>query len=266
MVKDSIVDSSKPNPGRIYDYVLGGSHNFEVDRVAAEQLKKIIPYAEQYARLQRWSLKVIAEELTQRRGFDVIIDFASGLPTNDHIHLQVPEQTTVIYSDNDRLTVEYAQEILNGAKHARVFKSDAGRPDGLLDDSEVQALLNGRRKVAFVYWGVSAVLSDDELKNAARTLYEWAAPGSCLAFNSQTLDADAPSVDQMIEIYQAMGTAVYPRMPEEHLPLLEPWQIEGDGFVPLYEWHGFDKSEFSGADNRVFGPTCGGHGAYFVKP
>ena len=161
MFKNSIVDSSKPNPGRIYDYILGGGHNFEVDRIAAEELSKLLPYIGKYARLQRWSLRTIAEELTQRHGFDVIIDFASGLPTNDHIHFRVPKETTVIYSDIDQVTVEYAQEILEGTSNAWVFKSDAGKPDELLSNPDVQKILDGRRKVAFVYWGVSCFLSDD---------------------------------------------------------------------------------------------------------
>ena len=37
----SIADASKPNAGRIYDYVLGGSLNFEVDRQAAREAIKL---------------------------------------------------------------------------------------------------------------------------------------------------------------------------------------------------------------------------------
>ena len=37
-------DTSKPNAGRIYVYLLGGSHNFEVDRQRAEGVLKIFPY------------------------------------------------------------------------------------------------------------------------------------------------------------------------------------------------------------------------------
>ena len=266
MVKNSIVDSSRPNPGRMYDYVLGGGHNFEVDRIAAEQVKKVLPYTSKYARLQRWSLRTIAEELSLKRGYDVIIDFASGLPTNDHIHFRVPKETTVVYSDIDEVTVRYAQEILEGTSNAWVFKSDAGKPDELLSNPDVQKILDGRRKVAFVYWGVSCFLSDDAIRNAARTLYDWAAPGSCLAFNSQTGDSERPEVREAVEIYRKMGTAVYIRKAEEHLPLLEPWQIEGDGFVSLLEWHGFEESEFVGDPENAYGPTLGGHGAYFIKP
>src|SRR3989304_4376578 len=101
MSQASIIDASRPNAGRIYDYLLGGSHNFEVDRQAAEQVLTLLPFSGKFARLQRWALQDLAVELTKRRGFDVIIDFASGLPTNDHIHLVTPPGTTVIYSDYD---------------------------------------------------------------------------------------------------------------------------------------------------------------------
>ena len=36
MPSKSMSDASVPNAGRIYDYLLGGHHNFEVDRLAAE--------------------------------------------------------------------------------------------------------------------------------------------------------------------------------------------------------------------------------------
>ena len=45
-----------------------------------------------FVRLQRWALQDIAVELSEKRGYDVIIDFASGLPTMDHIHYKVPKK------------------------------------------------------------------------------------------------------------------------------------------------------------------------------
>ena len=36
-----IADASQPNAGRIYDYLLGGSHNFEIDREAAQVAEEV---------------------------------------------------------------------------------------------------------------------------------------------------------------------------------------------------------------------------------
>jgi hypothetical protein len=80
MEKASFIDASRPSAGRIYDYLLGGHHNFKVDRRVAEQLVKAFPFLPKTMRLQRWCLQDL-EELTEKRSFDVIVDFASGLPT-----------------------------------------------------------------------------------------------------------------------------------------------------------------------------------------
>ena len=265
MSQESIVDASKPNAGRMYDYYLGGSHNFEVDRLAAEQVLKLLPFTTKYVRLQRWALQDIAEELTEKRGFEVIIDFASGLPTNDHIHHKVPQGTTVIYSDYDPVVVQYAREILGDTPNVYMFEGDARNPAELLNRPQVQEILGGRRKVALVYWGVSAFLDDEDITQAARFLDEWAAPGSCWAFNVQGLDGDDPTAKQVLEIYEKLGAPLRIRTPEECVDLLQPWGPDGDRFISLLEWHGFEQSELGREDINSFGPLGGGYGAYLVK-
>jgi hypothetical protein len=268
MSPESIIDDSKPNAGRMYDYYLGGYHNFEIDRQAGEQVLQIMPFARKYVRLQRWALQDIAEALN-KRGYDIIIDFASGLPTNDHIHHKVPEITTVIYSDRDPVVVEYAHEILKDAPpNVHFFQSDASRPEELLNRPEVQQLTNGRRKVALVYWGVSAFLPDEDLAYALKFLYEWAGPGSCLAFNAQLagVNPDDPASLQVANIYRQMGTPIYLRSVEHYHKLIGDWKLDNGGFVPLLEWHGFNQSELSKDDVKVYGPMGGGYGAYLIKP
>src|ERR1041384_5898771 len=185
MTQESIIDTSKPSAGRIYDYMLGGHHNFEVDRQAADQIVKHVPFLPKVMRLQRWCLQDLAVELTEKRGFDVIIDFASGLPTNDHLHHVVPPDTVVIYSDFDPVVVEYAHEILANTPNVHYFHADLRYPENLLNRPEVRAILQDRRDVALVAWGVSIFLTDEEIAQAAQALYQWAGPGSCLAFNAQ---------------------------------------------------------------------------------
>jgi hypothetical protein len=267
MSQDNIADPSKPSAGRMYDYYLGGSHNFEVDRQAADQVLKIMPFAGKFARLQRWALQDIAVELSEKRGYDVIIDFASGLPTMDHIHNKVSKGTTVIYSDADPVVVEYARDILKDTPDVYFFQADARHPEELLGRPEVEKVLAGRRKVGLVYWGISIFLSDEDISHAMRYLYDWAAPGSCLAFNAQGADTNLedPAVKQGIQIYQRMGQNIFPRSLKEYYELLKPWQPDAEGFIPLLEWHGFDQSELGTGDVATYGPMGGGFGAYLIK-
>ena len=112
MPERTISDASVPNAGRIYDYLLGGHHNFEIDRRVGDQMRELMPFIPKMMRLSRWCLQDVARTLTEGRGFETIMDFASGLPTMDHIHTAVAPGTTVIYSDYDPVTVEYGREIL----------------------------------------------------------------------------------------------------------------------------------------------------------
>ncbi|MGB8981757.1 MAG: SAM-dependent methyltransferase [Anaerolineales bacterium] len=267
MSQDNIADPSKPSAGRMYDYFLGGSHNFEVDRQAAEQVLKLLPFMPKTLRLQRWPLQDIAVELSEKRGFDVIIDFASGLPTNDHLHQKVRPGTTVIYSDYDPVVVEYARDILRDTQNTYFFGSDARQPESLLDRPEVQEILAGRRRVAFVLWGVSLFLKAEEINHIARYLYDWSAPDSCLAFNAQgaSMNLEDPATMRTIKIYEQMGTALHFHSLEKLKESLQPWKLEGADFIPLLEWSGFSQSELGKEDVAAFGPMGGGYGAYLVK-
>jgi len=266
MSKESIIDVSKPNAGRMYDYYLGGNHNFEIDRQAADRVLQILPFAAKFARLQRWTLQDIAVELTQKRGYDVIVDLASGLPTNDHIHHLAPEGTTIIYSDYDPVVVEYARDILGDTPNTYFFEADIAEPETLLNRPEVQEILAGRRKIGFIFWGVSVFLTDEAITHAVRYLHDWAAPGSCLAFNAQGADLPQSSaVDQVLKIYEQLGSKPHSRPLKQFHELLQPWKLEEDGFISLLEWHGFDQSELAKEDIAAFGPMGGGFGAYLSK-
>ncbi len=265
MSQENIADASKPNAGRMYDYYLGGSHNFEVDRQAAEQMLKLMPYGSKYTRLQRWALQDIAIELSQKQGYNVIVDFASGLPTQDHIHYNVPNDTTVIYSDYDPITVEYAHEILGDTPNVYYFKANAIRPNELFENDKITHLLTEQKKVAYVLWGVSGFLEENDIKNIMKYLYERSETNSCLVFNAQTLNPESPAVKQVAELYSKLGSSIYPRTIENYEALIKPWKLSRSGWIPLLKWHGLDESELGQEDVDAFGPLGGGYGAYLVK-
>lgn len=265
-IEDNFVDTTKPSSGRIYDYYLGGNHNFEVDRQVGDYVLSILPFMRKFARLQRWALQDIAVELTVRREFDVLIDFASGLPTADHLHNFVSEGTIVIYSDYDPVVVQQAKRILEGKENIYYFENDATRPEDLLERPEVVAILNGRRKVGIVYWGIAGFLFDEEVKHAMDVLYNWADAGSTLAFNAQAagFDVNHPDIVKMLELYNSFGQSSHMRTFEEFTELVRPWVPETK-FSSLLEWHGFGLSELAREDVAAFGPMGGGYGAYMTK-
>jgi len=246
MPEKTISDASVPNAGRMYDYLLGGHHNFEIDRQVGEQMRELMPFLPTVMRLSRWCLQDVARTLTEERGFETIIDFASGLPTMDHLHTAVAPGTTVIYSDHDPVCV------------------DCRRPEELLARSEVEEILGGNRHVVFVYWGVSMYLTDEDISHAARTLYDWSDETSCLAFYVSGADPESPDQAKGIEMFRQWGQEMHLRPLEVFKELIAPWRPDELGYRSMEEWHGIEVAMGEEA-LKDFTAGGGGHGVYLVK-
>ena len=265
MPEKTMMDAGVPNPGRIYDYLLGGHHNFEIDRRMGDHIKELLPFLPTVMRLSRWCLQDVARVLTEERGFDTIIDFASGLPTMDHIHTAVAPGTTVIYSDHDPVCVEYGWEILGDTPNAYYVEADCRWPEGLLARSEVKEILGDNRHVAFVYWGISMYLTDEDIAYVARTLYDWSDESSCLAFYLNVASVDSPEVAKVMEkVYKEAGQEMHFRSLEVFQDLIKPWRPDEMGYRTMEQWHGIEVA-MSKEDLKSFVAGGSGYGVYLVK-
>ena len=236
----SIADASKPNSGRIYDYFLGGSHNFEIDRQAAEQLLQLAPIIPEMSRLVRWFLGEATTRLSAE-GFTRYLDFASGLPTQDHIHQVAPKGSKVIYSDIDPITVAYAQEILKDLHDTRYIQCDAGKPEDLLNSEVIKELFGNERKVAIGYNGIAYFLTNEQFQHAMKVTYDWAAEGSKLFITDVNLDNPSEMIQKVIQIYKNMGQPGDTRPLKDMLSYAKPWRVADPGPLTLERWYGLEE-------------------------
>jgi SAM-dependent methyltransferase len=235
MKPDITIDTTKPNSARIYDYWLGGTHNYPVDRAAAKALEKAIPSAGHTARLYRYFLHRAVDYLAQS-GFTRYLDLATGLPTEGYIHERVAETTKIIYNDIDSGTVAYARQILGDRPNILVMQADLREIDTIL--TEAEQFFEGERRVGMYLVNVSYFIEDEPLGYVLRQLYNWAAPGSQLAisgFAPMTDPADKQEQDQALTFYASLGTPLYPRTPDHLLALAAPWQVI-DSLRPVEEY------------------------------
>lgn len=233
----SIVDATKPNAGRIYDYFLGGNHNFEIDRQAAQQVLKHAPHMPNFLMLIRWFLGEAVMRLC-KEGFNKFLDFASGLPTMENIHQIAPEGTKVIYSDIDPITVAYGQEIIENNPNLRCLQCNAGKPEDLLNSGVVEELFGNDRKLAIGINGVLYFMTDEDVAHCLKTLYEWAGEGSKLFLCDTDVNITEVTGDgqKIIEIYGKIGQPLYLRSLDKLLELIKPWTIDEPGVRLVEEW------------------------------
>ena len=145
------VDTSRPSIGRIYDFMLGGHHNYEVDRQASANLLKIFPTYPRWARINRWFLQFVAN-MWAEQGQSQILDIASGLPTEGHFNDALPD-ARILFSDNDPLSVAYGQELLKDAANMAYCEADAAAPERVL--AQASGFFRGRRKVGIRAIGIA---------------------------------------------------------------------------------------------------------------
>ncbi len=101
----------------MYDYMLGGTHNFQVDRDATDQFKAQFPDLEDAAWANRGFHGRAARWMAIEQGIDQFIDIGSGLPTQNNTHQvlhAINPRARVVYVDNDPMVLFTAAELLTG--------------------------------------------------------------------------------------------------------------------------------------------------------
>jgi S-adenosyl methyltransferase len=124
------VEPERPSAARVYDYYLGGSHNFAVDRAMAEQAIRILPELPANMRANRAFLRrAVRYQVAQ--GVRQFLDLGSGIPTVGNVHEvafgEAPD-ARVVYVDNDPVAVAHSQSILEREPRATVVQADVTDP------------------------------------------------------------------------------------------------------------------------------------------
>jgi O-methyltransferase involved in polyketide biosynthesis len=245
------IDTTNPSTGRIYDYVLGGHHNFEADRAAAQQILKALPSYSTWARLNRWFLQMVADQWASS-GHHHILDLGSGMPTQGHFHSAAP-QAKVLYTDIDPVTVAYAQEVIGDNASVSYIQADLREPAEFLDAAH--QLFGGQRRVAIGFIGLSYFLDDESVKQIARTLYDWAAPGSVMALSYGYVQANNAQAKVKLESFKRNSAQIFIRDQAQVCALMAPWKVRES--QPLAAWLGVEhlvkESDREGIGAEMYG-------------
>ncbi len=232
-------DLTRPNSGRMYDYWLGGDHNFEIDRHLADQISAKLPLLPTLT-LEARALIRTTVEYFHAHGIRAIIDFGSSLPTCDNTHLiarELDPAIKVVYSDIDPITAVYGKELVKGLPSVIYLQADAANPCNVLDAAETLALLGDERRVGFIFDNLAHAMPDEQVKNAWRILYDWASPGSYLAaiVASEHWEFE-PDLIEVLKVYQTANLSGFFRTPAELVELALPWQVTAEGVLPNTVW------------------------------
>jgi hypothetical protein len=233
------VDVDTPSPARMYDYYLGGSHNFAADRALAEETIRVWPDVRHLARANRAFLRRAVTALASA-GVDQFLDLGAGIPTVGSVHevaQAVNPDARIAYVDADIIAVAHATRLLADQPHTAVVRADLREPSVVLNDPALTALLDLSRPIALLMLSVLPFVSDqDDPAGIIAGYRDATAPGSYLVISHGTNDYYPEATQRAANVYRRASLPVTLRGRAELAALLDGYELLEPGLVDMILW------------------------------
>ena len=121
------IDTTQANIARVYDYWLGGSHNFRADQDVARAMIAVDPNIRAMMRANRAFLGRAVRYLVRKAGIRQFLDIGSGIPTEQNVHevaQAAASGSRVVYVDNNEVAVAHSRLMLEDNPDATVIQAD----------------------------------------------------------------------------------------------------------------------------------------------
>ncbi len=237
----------RPSVARMYDYYLGGHHNFEVDRTAAEAAMRIYPDLPLVMQANRSFLRR-AVKFMVREGIDHFVDIGSGIPTAGNVHeiaQAMNPDSTVVYVDIDPVTVAQSTAMLHHNPLVCAIRGDAGDPQAILGEPAVHRLLESGKPVGLLLVFILHFIVEDAAVSRIARVFRKALPSGSYLVISHATDENIPedTREQMERLYQRTSSPIKGRTRAQIADLFGEWELVEPGLVPPPMWRPDDASE-----------------------
>jgi hypothetical protein len=234
------LDLDRPSASRVYDYLLGGAHNFQADRDLAAQILELAPEAAEAAQANRGFLRRAVSFLVAA-GIRQFLDLGSGIPTRGNVHeiaRQSAPDSHVVYVDVDPVAVAHGRQLLAGLPHCAAVAGDLREPERVLADPTVRELVDLGRPVAVLLVAVLHFVRDtDDPAGIVGRLREAMAPGSYLVLSHASFPPDVnPAAMRASQEYERTATPLVLRTRAEIGALLDGFELVEPGLVTVARW------------------------------
>ena len=254
------VDPKRANIARVYDYILGGTHNFLADQDAARALTAVVPAAPLIGLANRAFLRRAVRFLAAA-GVRQFLDIGSGIPTQGNVH-EVAQQADpgakVVYVDIDPVAVAHSKAILNGAGNAASITGDLREPAEILSHKQTRRLIDFSQPTGLLLVAILHFIADAEDPwRIVATLRDALAPGSYLVLCHGTGDGVPETAHAVKEVYdRSVTTPLHLRSRAEIMRFFDGFELVEPGLVYIPQWRP-DSPQDVPANPREYGNLVG---------
>jgi hypothetical protein len=183
------VDTRRANTARVYDYWLGGTHNFLADQDLGRSIAAVDPTIREFARANRAFLGRAVRFLSQA-GIRQFIDVGSGIPTQGNVHeiaQQADPAARVVYADIDPVAIAHSTAILAGQERTSIIEADLREPEQVLAHPVTRRLIGLGQPAGLLLVAVLQFIGDaDNPWQIVADLRDALAPGSYIVISHGT--------------------------------------------------------------------------------
>lgn len=223
----------------MYDYFLGGGHNFAADRQLADKVSAVIP-AKDIVRLNRSFLRRAVRYLVNEAGVRQFLDLGSGVPTVGNVHEIAQHENpdcTVVYVDNDPVAVAHGELMLQQNGNAKIILADLRQPNTVLGHDETLRLIDFREPTAVLMCAALHFVGDQESPADVVAGYRDAlCPDSALVMSHATGDDYPEDLARAVELYKNTKNPVTARTREQIVQFFDGFDLVSPGVVLLPLW------------------------------
>ncbi|WNV83426.1 SAM-dependent methyltransferase [Umezawaea sp. Da 62-37] len=233
------VDTGLPSAARLYDYLLGGGHNFAGDRALGEKFIKAQPNARAIARLNRAFLRRSVLFMIDR-GIRQFLDLGSGIPTVGNVHevaRRAAPESRVVYVDFEDIAVAHSRMLLEDDPLATIVQEDMTEPGVVVEAALRTGLVDFAEPLGVLAVGVFHFVPPERDPEGVVAAYRDAVvPGSHLALSQFTADLQPVEMAGVVEVMKGSMNPMFPRTLAEITGLFAGFDVVEPGVVPLPLW------------------------------
>ncbi|MEV7870464.1 SAM-dependent methyltransferase [Streptomyces sp. NPDC088124] len=235
-------NTGEAHSARVYDYILGGKDNYQVDQEAGDSMCREWPALPIHMRANREFMHRAARYLAEEKGIRQFLDIGTGLPTQPNMHEVVQEvapDSRVVYVDNDPIVLAHARALLTSAPEGRTAYIDADMrdPDAIIGSPQFQELLDLREPVGLMIIGIlHFILADDDDHGLVQRLLDPLPSGSYLAMTIGTADFAPVEVGHVAEEYAKRGMPMQLRTLAEATGFFDGLELIEPGVTQVHKW------------------------------
>jgi hypothetical protein len=242
----------------MYDWYLGGTTNYAVDREFGKKILDVFPIVRPVAWANRHLLHRVVRHLVGR-GVRQFIDIGSGVPTAGNVHQvadEIAPDSRVVYVDNEPVAVGHSRIVLeehgDPERHA-VVNDDLRSPGSVWRQALASGVIDPAEPVGLLLISVLHFITGDGEAEWALAKYRDLLPsGSYLAIAHATVDGAHPQRAQeylkLVDMYEQTSNPVRLRSWEETQALFGDFELIAPGMCWAPEWHPEEAIPGTGAD------------------